>query len=728
MFRLSDNFYQRKCYLKQNEVPTQSVMKNKMSPPLANVYFKSMIPKLKVLAGLEPPMRGGGSDWYVPPEDLLQGRAAMRPERNEYLKKLGFNGISYFGEKIVALHHKSMDEEKEKALLESDQTWKDNIETSCRQQWEDTSKESAKKNTEKIQSAFQEFTTLYTTSITKIETLMFEATVEEIKRIREEAFQKMTVRYQTYLKQQATMLYDRYTEKLNAEKARLKAKFIENLALTRTNIGAQLHDINVEKHVAIEKLRNLLECQNLACQVYVALKEREVCEKEMELSKHEHQKKAKALKETIAMKDFEIRLAKEKERKRQEFNQIWQKKVCEVVKKFQMFVSYCLNSLPDHADFFLNMEKLMMLQLDSALENPCAESIFITDEDLFHTPIPRPHPFFLFCDKGYKPHLKQDLCPKHCTSSASQLPVVVVNKRCIYAACDNFEKFSDKIKQYIHGHRGDDKDFIDDHDYACNIPVTYTQSQQILELKLESSIMQILQKEHPNLKELQTECCICKIPYCFCSRLQATKMPSDVTVEPVKEDSIHSIPSGNKLETRKSELVLEREPKIESYIDFVETKKCKCARTAKKNLREHLPAYMRKMSIFEDPALPHYEPCSVATLKSLVRKAQRKRTPPIPVIVPSRTKEVATQYSDQEFDILCTCFSMDEIERLFKDIFVANKPIDDLQLSSSSDLHKEASSFATERALSLRQLLAGSPNLEEIFKKPDCDFNHSKNK
>ncbi|XP_028166928.1 uncharacterized protein LOC114357506 [Ostrinia furnacalis] len=723
MFRLSDNYYQRECYLKQEQVPTQSVMIKKMSPPLANVYFKSMIPKLKVLAGLEPPMKGGGSDWYIPPQELLEGKISLKPMKKEHLTKLGFNGIDYFGEKIVAHHHKCMDEEKAQVLLESDINWKRTIEASCRQQWEDTSREAARRNTEKIQSAFREFTTLYTTSIAKVESLLFDATIEEIKRIREETFQKMDEHYKTLLKEQATMLYDRYTEKLNVEKARLKQKFIRNVEQTRSQMGAQLHDIQEEKHTAIEKLRNLFECQNLACQVYVALKEREECEKEIALSKHKHEKQAKVLKEKIAMKDFEIRLAKEKEKKRKEFNKIWQKKICEVVKKFQMFVSYCLNSLPEHAEFFMNMEKLMLLQLNEAMENPSAESIFITEENLFHTPVPRPHPFFLFCDKGYKPHLNQDLCPKHCTSSASQLPVIVVNKRCIYAACDNFEVFSDKIKQYIHGRRGEDVDFLDDHDYTYNIPVTFTHSQQLLELKMESSLMQILQKEHPNIKQVQTQCCICKIPHCFCSRLEAEKIPSVVRLEPVEEPPLRLIPSGNKLDTRSAELIHEREPKVESYIDYMEPKKCNCAGRAKKNIREHLPAYMRNVSRFYPPDLPHYEPCSVAALKKLVKKAQGRRSPPELIRIPSRTKEVSTQYSDQEFDLLCTCFSDEEIDRLFKEIFARPGDFHFVDGSvTASHLERQTSSFATHRAHSLRNLMAASPHLEEIFKKTGCDF------
>ncbi|CAH0401421.1 unnamed protein product [Chilo suppressalis] len=726
MFNFSDNYYERKCYLQREQVPTQSVMKKKMSPALANVYFKSMRPKLKVLAGLEPPMKGGGSDWFAPPSELLKGRVVLKPMKKEFLTKLGYNGIDFFGEKLVAHYKKCLEEEKKQALLDSDTNWKRRIEAACRQQWEDTSKESASYNTNQIRHAFHEFTYLYSTSINKIESLLYDAAIEEIKRIKDETHKNMTMRLEKLVKVQATELYDIYSEKLAKEKARLKALFIEKLEQSRSAMGVQLHDINVEKHLAIEKLRNYLECQNLACRVYVALKEKEVCEKEMQHSKRQHEKKVKLLKEEIAMKDFEILLANEKESKREAFNKIWQKKICEVIKKLQIFIAYCLHSLPDHAEFFVNMEKLMMLQLNEAMENPSAESVFVVEDDQFHTPVPRPHPFFLFCDKGYKPTLDQDLCPKHCSSSASQLPVIVVNKRCIYAACDNFEIFTDKIKQYIHGKRGDDKDFIDDHDSTFDVPVKFTQSTQLAELKLKSSLMQVLQKEHPNLRNLETECLLCKVPHCFCDRVEAKGVPTETHYTGTeKEPSSHSIPSGIKIESRAVELRHDRQPKWESYLDYIEPRKCKCPKTAKKNLREHLPAYMRNTSIFESSELPLYERCSLTTLKHLVKKRQGKRTPQKPIQVESKTRDICTQYSDHEFDLLCTCISDDEVDRLYRELFKELKT-GSFQIVDGSfpavNIDETSSNFATDRAYSLRNLLATSPDLEEIFRKKDCYF------
>lgn len=76
---LSDNYYLRKCHLQRDQVPTQTMMKTKMSPALAAIYFNSMTPKLRIVAGLEPLLKGGGTDWYVPPEELLKGRSVLKP-------------------------------------------------------------------------------------------------------------------------------------------------------------------------------------------------------------------------------------------------------------------------------------------------------------------------------------------------------------------------------------------------------------------------------------------------------------------------------------------------------------------------------------------------------------------------------------------------------------------------------------------------------------------------
>lgn len=730
MFSLHENYYHRKCYFEREQVPTQSVMKKKMHVPLAQVYFTSMNWNLKVLAGLEPPMKGGGAEWYMPPDELLACRAVLHPVQHEVLKKLSHQGIYLYGERLLQKYYKSLQREQKEALHENDLKWKKAIETSNRRQYEESSKIQAFLNSMKIKNSFYQFETMYRTATTSIESLIMDSAIREIERVREEAYQKMKKKFEKLVHQQATMLYDKYTDMLIGEKARLKSKFVHEVDTIRTDMGNQLHDINVEKHVAVEKLRTYLECQNLACQIYVALKEREACTKELDLSKYEHQKKMKQMTRDLEMKNLEIQRERDEEIKRHKFNIIWRNKICHVVKKFQLFVEYCLKLLPQHAEFFTNMEKLMLLQLNEAIDNPSTQSIIETSVE-FPILIPKPHPFFLCCDRGFKPKLNDTLCPKHCTSSASQFPVIVVNKRFLYAACDNFQMYSEKINDFIVGHRGDPLDLEDDHDYTYDVPFKYTSETAIKELKLESSLLQVLQQEVGNIRKVPIECCVCKVPNCFCSPVR----PSKISIPSMKsEKKVGEIPEGKKIGSRSEELKVHREPKWENYMEYVLPKECKCSKRAKKHLDEHLPPYMKNMSPYDVPDLPNYEPCNLEDIKRLVKKTRskfHKKEPMHDKEVSPKTRDVGTQWSDDEYDVLCTCFSEDELAKLLKSAVVDSMMFDPDKVgercsvvglsASSSDMDKTASTFATDRAYSLRKLLGNDSELEKIFIKKSCD-------
>lgn len=730
MYSLHENYYQRKCYFEREQVPTQSVMKKKMHVPLAQVYFKSMNWNLKVLAGLEPPMKGGGSEWYMPPDELLACRAVLHPVGHDMLQKLSHQGIYLYGERLLQKYYRSLHREKEEALHENDLKWKKAIEISSRHQYEESAKFQAFLNSMKIKQAVYQFENMYRTATTRLESIVFDSAVREIERVREEAYQKMKKKFEKLVHQQATTLYDLYTNMLIKEKATLKGKYVHELDTILTDTGNQLHDINVEKHVAVEKLRTYLECQNLACQIYVALKEREACAKKLDISKYEHQKKMKQMTRKLEMKHLEIQHEREEEIKRHKFNVIWKTKICHVVKKFQMFVEYCLKLLPQHAEFFTNMEKLMLLQLNESIDSPSTPSIIETPKE-FPLLVPQPHPFFLCCDRGFKPKLDDTLCPKHCTSSASQFPVIVVNKRLLYAACDNFQMYSEKINDFMVGLRGDPSDFEDDHDYTYDIPLKYTSETAINELKLESSLMQVLQREVGNIKKVPIECCVCKVPNCFCSPVR----PSRISVRSTEPEEKHlEIPEGKKIQPRSEELKVHREPKWENYMEYVLPTKCKCSKMAKKHLNEHLPAYMKNMSPYDVPDLPNYEPCNLEDIKRLVRKTRRKyqkKEPTDEKEVSPKSRDVGTQWSDHEFDILCTCFSENELAKLLETVVADSMMFDPergrgkcsvIGLSaSSSDMGKTASTFATDRAYSLRKLLDNDSELEEIFNKKFCD-------
>lgn len=737
MFNLSENYQLRKCFLQRDQVPTQTLIKKKMTPPLANIYFKTMSPKLKVVAGLEPPLQGGGNDWIVHPEELLQGNTVLKPLKKEYMSQWGWEGLDGVGMKLVQIHRDRMLVQRDRVLIQHDLSWQEAVNKICCHELEKCTDAAAEANTKYLNHVVLQFEIVYKTSINKMQAILFDAAVDKIKASREEAFKKMQDRYEDLLKRQATMLYDRYTNKLMNKQNKMKSKFLHNLELAGTELGQRLHDINVEKHLIVEKLRHFLECQALACQAYVAMKERLECAREMETTKQEHAKKTNIMIEDIKYKDFEILLADMKEQKHLEFETMWKKKVCRVVKQFQTFVLYCLNTLPEHAEFFINMEKLMLLQLSEALENPKVDSIIIMEVAPFRTPIPRPHPFYLFCDKGFKPRLNQDLCPKHCTSSASHLPVIVIDKRFIYAACDNFEQFTDKIKDFVHGKLLEDAVFQDYHDYSIDVPVKYTPSIQLQELRLADSLLQVLQQEIANARDLPVVCRGCNIPHCFyCSR-SSSSLGSQKSIHSIKEEvkpptPVPLISSGFKITSREDELVLEREPKWQSYMEYVKTKKCDCGKIAKKHLMENLPVYMRNMSKYEQPQLLNYEVCSLTSMKTLVKKAKGKVTPPPPTRVPSKTKEKATQCSDdEEFDYLCTCFSDDSTLNVLTGAHQWSK-LSNLSSNmefrlmgasmSSTHLTKEAESFATEAAKSLKVIVDESPGVKDIFSRKDCTF------
>lgn len=730
MFKLHENFFLRKCFFKREQVPTQTVMKNKMTDPLANVYFKDMSYKLKVLAGLEPVLRGCGNDWFVAPADILKGEVSLKPLKKEYLSKLKYTGIDALSERLVADHLRRLELEKQKALEDSDEKWKRIVKEECEEQWYISSEEEAARNTSKICTAISQFEQIYSHSITNMESMILDSSIKSIEDIRTEAYLKMKAYYHKLLKDQAKILYTRYQLRLDKEKAKRKVRFMRTVDKNRKRTWLTLHDINYEKHKAIEKLRHFLECQNLACQVYVALKEREACDKQIYEMTAKHGRTVKKVTEEITFTNLEITLAKEREQKRQELNKIWQIKVCHVFKKFQTFVSYCLHQLPEHADFFINMEKLMLLQINDAMEDPSCESLFEEDEEEEYqppTPASGAKPFVIYGD--LKPRIvNEKLLEKG--NALAEVPVFVMNKNYVYAACDNMQKFSTKMRDFIQGRPGYDVDVQDNFNYSYSMPVKRTISTAIAELKLESSLMQVLQDEIVNVNKVNTDCCICKVKHCFCSPLRASQLSfqvkSDVPSPVVKK----VVDEGQKITSRSVELKHERKPQIPDYASYVTPKICKCPKRAKNQLADHLPPYMMNVSQFEPPQIPHYEPCSVTDLRRLV--AQYRGVTPIekPVVVDSKSKEIGLQYSDQEFDELCTCYDYAEIDKLYREIIEGSKMFDvelnkdrfDLVGGSMSHSHltRSSKSFATERAFELKNLIDPSPELQEIFKSEDC--------
>lgn len=659
---MTENRLSRECYLKGNTVPTISVIQKNMKPALADVYFKSMNQQLKIISGLEPPLKGGGSCWYIPPNDLLQGRAVLKPLNAEYLKQLNWRGIDEISMKKILGYRKRMVSETEQALHDNDEQWKNIVTTECEVHSRNCSLKESEAVSKYIVNAFSTFDILYRTSLTKLGAILADAAIKKVKEARSKAQYDMQVKYEDLLQKQSVYLTNKYTKKLSEEKEKIKVNFVQDLEKTRASCYEKLHDINLEKYVAVEKLRHFLESQKRGCQIYVAMKERQEHLKEIYSSKHEHIKKSKTLTKKMQTKDLHIHHAGQKETKQAEFIRIWQKKVCRVVKNFQMFILYCLKTMPEQADFFINMEKLMLIQLNESLQDPGVENIFETDYPRFHAPEPNPHPFYIFCENNNKPRVRKELCPKHCTSSASQFPVIVINKQCIYTNCDNSKQFTDTIKANVNDTIPSDASSEDDNcDFA--IPVKYSSSQQLQELKLESSLMQVLEQEIANIQNVKFVCPVCKIPHCSECNRSVPYSPTNSQSQ-TQSESLASLESPSSISlTKQEELAYTRGSKVESYMKYVQSNKCYCSKLAKKHLLEQLPAYMRKMSNYDTLELLSYKPCSALEFKTLVQleNGNKYRRPKL---TEPKTKEVACQYTDLEYKYLCYCFSNNDAENI----------------------------------------------------------------
>ncbi|XP_035435873.2 uncharacterized protein LOC118266505 [Spodoptera frugiperda] len=729
MYNMSENYYLRKCYLQRDQVPTQSVIRKKMTPALADVYFKSMTPKLKRLAGLEPSLKGGGNDWYVPPEELLKGRAVLKPVKKSVLMKLNHQGVEFIGDIIYKKHRKELEMEKAKTVLENDETWREFVTNTYNEEWDRLAKLERNMNSRLLVNDFESFTTLYRRSFTRIETLFHETAIADLNKVKADTQQEMQNIYKEKLKYQANCITDAYEKKLMEEKARLKAKFIEDVEICRTHLGHQIHDIHLDKQTATETLKHYLKQLTLACQVYVALKERDECLKERKKTEYQHRKLTTTLTDKIALQNFEIDYQKQRESALQEHISNWKKKLYLMMKKFQLFVSYSLNTVPENADFFINLEKLMLLQLNKALEQPSNVNIFEAEEedDTFKIPVAQPKTFYLFCDKGYKANVDHDLCPKHSgTSSPTVLPAVIVNKRILYAACDNFDQFTSRIREYINGRGGDDTIVQDDLVYENFVPVRYTPSQQLNELKLESSIMQIVQQEIHDLQKLYStkkseSCHFCKMPTCSCTSIRTASAVSKATKQNTptrRPDQVKSIEPLNKKVTpmdKDYELSHEREPKWENFLSYIDSKKCVCLK--KKYVTNPLPPYMTKMK-YGPPLVPDYKICPLVTLKELVKKARKEAPTKVVTELASTKKCAGTQCDDEEYNSLCACFAddLDGTKNTDKnDIWNLETKTDLSQFAEiSGPLSKESGLFAEARAHSLRSLLEELPHLQSL--------------
>lgn len=90
---LSENYYTRKSYLKNDIIPTHKKIHENLGDDLANYYFSTMSKESRVIIGLEPPLEGPGDQMWVYPEDELNDQPKLKPVSAMEIKALTHQGI-----------------------------------------------------------------------------------------------------------------------------------------------------------------------------------------------------------------------------------------------------------------------------------------------------------------------------------------------------------------------------------------------------------------------------------------------------------------------------------------------------------------------------------------------------------------------------------------------------------------------------------------------------------
>lgn len=91
--KVSENYYTRKSYLKNDIIPTHKKIHENLGNDLANYYFSTMSKESRVIIGLEPPLEGPGDQMWVYPEDELNDEPKLKPVSAMEIKALTHQGI-----------------------------------------------------------------------------------------------------------------------------------------------------------------------------------------------------------------------------------------------------------------------------------------------------------------------------------------------------------------------------------------------------------------------------------------------------------------------------------------------------------------------------------------------------------------------------------------------------------------------------------------------------------
>lgn len=119
----------------------------------------------------------------------------------------------------------------------------------------------------------------------------------------------------------------------------------------------------------LKQLKHYLECKNIANMMYILCMERRKCQTEREAMETFYQQEIEELHEKLTEKQITIRkqeLEMEEKRKHLEVREAC---ILEILRQFQKFINFALRASPTQAEFLLSVEKMMLFELTTAIND-----------------------------------------------------------------------------------------------------------------------------------------------------------------------------------------------------------------------------------------------------------------------------------------------------------------------------------------------------------------------
>lgn len=393
-------------------------------------------------------------DNWKSPSDLLIGIIELKPPlTSKVTKSKTHDGILEIGDDVLQAEYQEFLNDLRKLLDENDNCWKfilknekEEIYKKVKAKYKDVFEAKSKVMT-------KEMTKFYENSLQKLEehikievcnvlislhASMISVLNSQIKLKLQKEKRKLDIVLNAKYEEEVKKIEKYYSLLLNNEYERKES--IINFAINERN-----HAISIFYEQILR--------ERLTSTMYIMCTERKKCKIQKMLVEKIQNKEIIDIVEKIKAKLDMLRILKQKEFKISELNEEWEEKIKKILQIFFKFIIFALKLLPEQADFLLEFEKMVHLQLRDVMNSSLSKSSILLEENNLLTFYNMDlGPSFSTCDK--QPFiLDGDLSdtPRRIYGSRESLPsdvdlpLIRLQRQFFYAKCHGFES----IKKYL---------------------------------------------------------------------------------------------------------------------------------------------------------------------------------------------------------------------------------------------------------------------------------------